>query len=61
MPSYADLYDSIEQAYLIPWPSLLEVDLGWIDAPFYTGPDYIPPALPVSTQPVSVPGPLPAK
>ncbi len=60
-PSYADLYDSIEQAYLIPWPRVLEVQLGWIHAPFETGPDYIPAALPVSTQPVRVPSPPPAK
>jgi hypothetical protein len=60
-PAYADLYDSVEQAYLIPWPSLLEVDLGWIHAPFSTGPDYIPPTLPVSTRPVNVAPPLPAK
>ncbi len=48
-PSYADVYDSAEQAYMIPWPSLLEVDLGWIHAPFETGPDYIPPTLPLPT------------
>ena len=61
-PSYADLYDSAEQAYMIPWPSLLEVDLGWIHAPFETGPDYIPPTLPVSTERVTVSSsPLPAQ
>jgi hypothetical protein len=53
-PSYVDLYDSIEQAYLIPWSTLGstalgEVQLGWIHAPFYTGPDYIPPTLPITT------------
>jgi hypothetical protein len=61
-PSYADLYDSIEGAYLIPWSNPIEVGLGWIHAPFETGPDYIPPGPPVSTsqQPVSG-SPLPAK
>jgi hypothetical protein len=50
-PSYADLYDSAEEAYMIPWASFEGVgpELGWIHAPFETGPDYIPPKPPVST------------
>lgn len=60
-PFYADLYNTIEQAYLIDHHQTFGVDLGWIHAPFETGPDYIPPSLPVSTQPGRVPGPPPAK
>ncbi len=61
-PSYADLYESSEQAYMIQWPNLVEVGLSWIHAPFYTGPDYIPPALPVTTtQQGNVASPPPIK
>ena len=60
-PFWADLYNDAEQAYLIFHSQTFGVDLGWIHAPFETGPDYIPPKLPVSTQPVSLPSPPPAK
>ena len=66
-PSYADLFDSVEGGYLIPWATQIstalgEVQLGWIHAPFETGPDYVPPQLPPTTsqQPVSG-SPLPVK
>lgn len=64
-PSYADRYDSIEQASLIPSSTLVgtglgEVQLGWIHAPFYTGPDCIPPTVSRQPPPVS-PSPPPAK
>ena len=36
--------------------------LGWIHAPFYTGPDYIPPTLPITTsQQGNVVSPSPIK
>ena len=60
-PFYADLFNDAEKAYLIDHSQTFGVDLGWIHAPFETGPDYIPPTLPVSTQPVSLPKPPPAK
>lgn len=61
-PNYADLYNTTEQAYLISWSQTFGVDLGWIHAPFETGPDYIPPNLPVSTpQPRTVASPLPVE
>ncbi len=61
-PSYADLYDAIEGGYLVPHADfgiaadLGEVQLGWIHAPFETGPDYIPPQLPVTTSQQAVSG-----
>ncbi|MBV8987695.1 MAG: hypothetical protein JO372_03945 [Solirubrobacterales bacterium] len=57
----ADLYNDIEKAYLIDHHQTFGVDLGWIHAPFETGPDYIPPAPPVSTRPVSLPSRPPIK
>jgi len=63
-PSYADLYNDVERAYLIEHHQTFGVDLGWIHAPFETGPDYIPPGpgvvlrtMPVSTKSVSVASP----
>ena len=44
----ADLYNDIEGAYLIYHPQT-GVGLGWIHAAFETGPNYIPPAPPVTT------------
>jgi hypothetical protein len=57
----ADLYNTTEKAYLIDHDRTWGVDLGWIHAPFETGPDYIPPKLPVSIQSVSVTSPLRVK
>jgi hypothetical protein len=51
-PYVADLYNDTEQAYLIDYNQTFGVDLGWIHAPFETGPDYIPPS---STGQVQVP------
>jgi hypothetical protein len=44
-PDLADLYNDVEQAYLIEHSQTFGVDLGWIHAPFETGPDYIPPTV----------------
>ena len=53
----ADLYSDTQQAYLIDDENRsVGPDLGWIRAPFYTGPGYIPPKLPGPTPPV-VPSP----
>ena len=61
-PFYADLYNAIEKAYLIDHGQTFGVDLGWIHAPFETGPDYIPPKLAVTTtQQGNVAPPLPIK
>ena len=56
-PCNGELYNDVEKGYLIPYPRRFGVDLGWIHAPFSTGPDYIPPTTrPVWIPPVTVTG-----
>lgn len=60
----ANLYNTSQQAYLINhggyYEGLYESGLGWIHAPFALPSGYVAPKG-ISKQPVSVPGPRPAR